>query len=129
MADAPAFEATELTASLTVKDVAASVAWYRDVIGFTPGDEYRPQGTLIAAQLLAGAVRILVTQDDGKRGERAKGEGFSLQLTTAHDVRALAERIKAAGATLDAEPFEAWGQRTLRLRDPDGFRLAISQRL
>jgi hypothetical protein len=30
------FSATELTASLTVKDIRKGLAWYRDVVGFTP---------------------------------------------------------------------------------------------
>jgi uncharacterized glyoxalase superfamily protein PhnB len=55
-----------------------------------------------------------------------KGEGFSLQITTAQDIDALASNAKRAGATLDSEPADAWGARVFRLRDPDGFRLVIS---
>ena len=77
--------------------------------------------------LRAGAVRLLLTQDDGARGtDRAKGVGFSLQFTTAQDVDALAAAAKRAGAELDTEPTDAFGARVFRLRDPDGFRLVIS---
>jgi uncharacterized glyoxalase superfamily protein PhnB len=47
-------------------------------------------------------------------------------LTTAESVDAIATRAKAAGAVLDSEPADAFGRRAFRLRDPDGFRIAIS---
>jgi uncharacterized glyoxalase superfamily protein PhnB len=120
------FEAIALTASLTAKDVRRSVAWYCDVLGFAVGREYERDGRLIAVTLNAGTVQILITQDDGAKGERAKGEGMSLQFTTAQDVDALARRVKASGGTLESEPADAWGARVFRLRDPDGFKLVIS---
>ena len=121
--------ATDLGASLTVASVARSRDWYRAVLGFTVDREFERDGDLFAASMRAGAARVLLTQDNGAKGEgRTKGEGFSLQFTTrgAGEVDAVAARAKAAGATLDTEPSDAWGQRVFRLRDPDGFRLVIS---
>src|SRR4051812_36509666 len=81
------FRARSLAASLTVKDVETSLAWYRDVIGFTLDRRHERDGSLVAASLKAGDVRILLGQDDGKKGwDRPKGEGFSLQLTTSQSV-------------------------------------------
>ena len=121
------FAATGLSASLTVDDLAASTAWYRDVLGFTVEREFERDGTPFAARLRAGSVAMLLTQDNGAKGTgRAKGEGFSLQLTTTQDIDALAARAKSHGVTLDTEPTDAWGARVFRLRDPDGFRLVIS---
>lgn len=121
------FTATSLAASLTANDLGASVTWYRDVIGFTVEREYERAGVVFAVRLRAGAVAILVTQDNGARGAgRAKGEGCSLQFTTPQNVDDLATQIKACGVTLDTEPGDAWGARVFRLRDPDGFQLVIS---
>jgi lactoylglutathione lyase len=122
------FHARTLSASLTVKDLQASLAWYRDVIGFTVDQRYEREGTLRAVALKAGEVRILIGQDDGARGlDRAKGQGFSLQLTTAQNVDEIATRIKARGGTLESEPTDMpWGPRMFRLQDPDGFKLVIS---
>jgi uncharacterized glyoxalase superfamily protein PhnB len=121
------FRARALSVSLTAKDIHKSIAWYRDVMGFTVVQQYEREGTLRAVSLTAGAVQILITQDDGAKGlDRAKGEGFSIQLTTAQNVDEIASRIKATGATLDSEPADAWGARVFRLRDPDGFKLVIS---
>jgi uncharacterized glyoxalase superfamily protein PhnB len=122
------FRARALMASLTATDLLKSLAWYRDVAGFVVDREYEREGKLVAVALKAGAVRIVLGQDDGAKGwDRAKGEGISLQLTTAQDVDDVARRIKERGGTLDSEPVDTpWGARAFRLRDPDGFRLAIS---
>ena len=122
--------ASELAASLTVKDLATSVAWYRDIVGFTIDRHHERDGRLLAVSLRAGQVRLLITQDDGAREgglDRAKGEGFSLQLTTPQDIDTLATRIQSRGGTLESAPVSMpWGVRIFRMRDPDGFRFTIS---
>jgi uncharacterized glyoxalase superfamily protein PhnB len=132
-ADAPRAEegslhGRTLSASLTVKDVEKSLAWYRDIVGFAVDRRHERDGTLRAVSLRAGDVRILIGQDDGKKGwDRVKGEGFSLQITTDRNVDEVAAGIRAKGATFDTEPTDTpWGARIFRLRDPDGFRLTIS---
>lgn len=116
-----------MTASLTVGDLRKSVAWYRDALGFTVDREIERGGQLRAVAIKAGAVRILLNQDDGAKGQRVKGEGFSLQLITAQSVDEFAQRIKDLGGSLDAEPADMpWGPRVFRVRDPDGFKFAIS---
>ena len=126
--DLAPFNATSVAASLTVKDIRKSLAWYRDVVGFTVDREHERDGQLRAVSFRAGAVRLLITQDDGAKGlDRAKGEGFSLQFTVAGRVDDVANRIKRCGGTLDSEPTDMpWGARVFRLRDPDGFKLVIS---
>jgi uncharacterized glyoxalase superfamily protein PhnB len=118
----------ELSASLTVRDVAASRDWYRDVLGFAVGRVFEREGKLMAVSLVAGAVRVLLTQDDGGKGlDREKGGGFSLQITTDEDVDAVARRFTEAGGVLELPPSDTpWGPRMFRLRDPDGFRFTIS---
>ena len=127
-ADPQSFRARALQASLTVKDLEKSLAWYRDVVGFTLDQRHERGGQLRAVSLKAGDVRILLGQDDGAKGwDRVKGEGFSLQFTTAQNVDDIAKRIRERGGTLEAEPTDTpWGGRVFRLRDPDGFRLVIS---
>jgi uncharacterized glyoxalase superfamily protein PhnB len=122
------FRARALMASLTVKDIQKSMAWYRDVMGFYIGEKYEREGKLMAVNLKAGSVEILITQDDGAKGmNRTKGEGFSLQFTTAQNVDAVAQRVKEMGGTLESEPKDMpWGARMFRVTDPDGFKLVIS---
>src|SRR5512140_901754 len=100
-AEPESFRARSLTASLTVNDLQKSVAWYRDVLGFTVDREHQREGTLVAVSLKAGEVQLLLGQDDGAKGlNRVKGEGLSLQFTTAQSVDEIAKRIKEAGGTL-----------------------------
>ena len=121
------FRGRTLAASLTVSDLQRSLAWYRDVVGFTVDRKFEREGRLAAVALKAGAVELLLGQDDGARGEgRVKGEGFSLQITTTQDVDALAKRIQDRGGLLTNEPADVWGARVFRMQDPDGFRLTIS---
>lgn len=114
--------------SLTVKDVEASLAWYRDILGFVVDRPYERDGKLMAVAMKAGTVRILLGQDDGARGiDRIKGEGFSLMLTTSQIVDEVAQRIKDRGGSLMTEPANMpWGSRIFRVQDPDGFKLVIS---
>lgn len=122
------FRARALNVSLTVKDLPTSLAWYRDVAGFTVERTYEREGTMAGAAMMAGDVRILLNQDDGARGtDRVKGEGFSMMLVTAQPVDDVAARIKSNGGTLESEPADMpWGSRMFRLKDPDGYRFAIS---
>ena len=117
-----------LSASLSVNDLQKSLAWYRDVLGFTVERQHERGGKLFAVSLSAGDVKVLITQDDGSKGsDRAKGEGFSLMITTSDNVDEIAARAKGAGATLDNEPSDTpFGMRMFRLRDPDGFKYTIA---
>ena len=128
MTQQDSFTASELGASLTVKDLKKSLEWYRDVMGFAVLREHERDGKLRAVSLQAGNVRILINQDDGAKGfDRVKGEGFSLQFTTKDNIDDLANRIKARGGTLATEPADMpWGPRVFRIQDPDGFKFVIS---
>lgn len=127
--DRAELRASALSVSLTVNDLEKSLAWYRDIVGFTVDQKHEREGKLRAVSLSAGDARILLGQDDGAKGwDRTKGEGCSFMLSTAQDVDEIAKRIKDLGGTLDLEPTDMpWGARLIRLLDPDGFRLAIAK--
>jgi len=127
-AEPESFRARSLNASLTVNDLAKSIAWYRDVVGFTVDREHERNGKVVAASLKAGSIQILLGQDDGAKGmDRVKGAGFSLQFTTAQNIDELANRINSQGVRLETEPTDMpWGVRVFRVADPDGFKLVFS---
>lgn len=122
------FKARSLSASLTVKDVTRSLAWYRDVLGFAVDRPYEREGRLVGVSLRAGDVRILLNQDNGAKGtDRVLAQGFSMMITTSEIIDEAAARIRAAGGTLDSEPADMpWGSRVFRVKDPDGYSYAIS---
>ena len=125
------FVASTLSASLTVRNLQKSLAWYQDVVGFTVDRKYERDGELRAVALKAGNVLLLIGQDDGAKGsDRVKGEGFSLTITTDQNIDEIANRIKELGGTLESEPADMlWGPRMFRLQDPDGFKLVITSPL
>jgi predicted enzyme related to lactoylglutathione lyase len=121
------FRASALRVSLTVKDLARSTAWYRDVLGFTIDEQHERDGKLRAVSLRAGDVQIVIGQDDGAKGwERVKGEGFSVQFTTEQNIDAIAARIVDRGGSLADGPRHALRNASLRLIDPDGFKLTVA---
>lgn len=122
--------ATTMGCSITCKNIADSVRWYREVLGFGVDQQWEAEGKLAGATISAGDIRIVLNQDDGKLGwDRIKGQGFYLQLNvaTGADVDATAARIKASGGTLVDEPADRpWGARMFQFKDPDGFKLGVS---
>ena len=125
----PQLEGQRLQASLTVKDLPRSVAWYADVLGFSVAQRSEKDGKLFAVTVDAGAVRVVLHQDDGAKGwDRVKGVGISLTISTGQDIDAVARRVKAHGSALESEPRDMpWGARSFRVRDPDGFLWTVSR--
>lgn len=117
-----------LMPALTVSDLAASVAWYRDVLGFIVAEEFRREDRLVGVRMTAGAVDFLLGQDDFAKGrDRKKGAGLRLYCITGQDIDQLAAAIKEKGGELAQEPQDQpWGARDLAVVDPDGFLISIS---
>ena len=122
------FRARSFSAALTANDLQKTVAWYRDAIGFVVVREFERDGKVMGVRLKAGSIEILINQDDGAKGwNRAKGEGIGLYFATAQSVDEIANRIKSTGTMLTTEPADMpWGTRSFRVKDPDGFNIAIS---
>jgi len=114
--------------SFTVDDLDKSLAFYRDVLGFTQKDQWMENGVVTGVELVAGSVTFWLGQDDWKKGRgRAKGEGFRLYCGTTQDVDALAARVRSTGTSLADEPRDMeWGGRAFAVRDPDGFLVTIA---
>jgi len=114
--------------SLTVNDLAASLAWYRDVLGCIVAQEIERDGKVVAVSLKAGAAELFLTQDDFAKGrDRKKGVGLRLYGMTSQDIDQLAEAIVSRGGVLAQPPQDQpWGTRDFAITDPDGFQLTIS---
>jgi catechol 2,3-dioxygenase-like lactoylglutathione lyase family enzyme len=112
----------------TVTDLERSIRFYTDVLGFVVSDRYHAgDGALQGVMLKAGVCELGLTQDDWAKGrDRQRGVAVRIWCTTAQDVDALAQRIKARNYPLTQEPKdESFGGRSLTLDDPDGFHLSI----
>jgi lactoylglutathione lyase len=114
--------------SFTVSDVEKSLAFYRDVLGFTPKERWEEEGALRGVEMVAGKVSFWLGQDDWKKGrDRVKGQGFRMYCETSQDVDGIAQRMRDAGLTLLEEPKdEPWGGRAFAVVDPDGFAITFA---
>lgn len=120
------FELTSIAPSLTVNDVAQSMTWYCDVLGFTVKQRWEHEGKLNGAELRAGRAVLYLGQDDWQMGrDRVKGQGFRLYWYTDQNIDQIAAGIKARGGTLASEPKDEWGMRFFNIEDPTGYKITI----
>lgn len=127
----------KLVPELLCSDMARSIAFYRDVLGFKILYE-RPEESF-AYMDLGGASIMLEQESDywftGKL-ERPYGHGINFEIGV-DDVDALYRRVKAADVTLFREIEERWyrrddqevGNRQFLVQDPDGYLLRFAQDL
>lgn len=107
--------------SLDVRDLEASVGWYRDVLGFQ---------VIISFVQLAHVRWIrfadLLLRPGDEKYERGRGVTISFQ-TPLDQVDSLAARAAQAGARILAEPSDRpWNTRDFVVADPDGYRLCFT---
>jgi lactoylglutathione lyase len=119
---------------LAVRDVAASVAFYRDVVGFAVEAEF--DDPPYASLALAGMRLSLAEQ--GHASEDRPGvemtapvdpsQAAAVVVVEVDDARAEYTAMQAAGVRLLAEPYEPpWGGCRFFAIDPDGFLVEIEQ--
>jgi lactoylglutathione lyase len=104
------------------------MAFYQDVLGFTPKERWEEEGVLRGIEMIAGKVSFWLGQDDWKKGrDRVKGQGFRLYCETPQDIDGMAQRVRDAGVTLLEEPKDQpWGGRAFAIVDPDGFAITFA---
>ena len=117
---------TAATPGLTVADIEASVAWYRDVLGFVVNERWESRGKLEAVEMRSGYVSFFLAQDNWKKGRRRrKGQGVRIYCSTDRDVDLYAEQVQAEGNTLTQLPTTEMGMRSFSVDDPDGYQITI----
>jgi uncharacterized glyoxalase superfamily protein PhnB len=115
-----------LSVALTADDVAASLKFWVDGVGFHVKQRWEKDGQLLGAELVAGSCMIGVSQDDWAKGrDRTKGVGISIYAESTQGVDALAERLRSRGVAFEGPTTTEWGWKQVSLRDPDGFRLIV----
>jgi uncharacterized glyoxalase superfamily protein PhnB len=119
-------QGTSIMPSLTVDNLKQSLDFFAG-LGFEVEERWEEKGVLLGATLKAGQARLGVNQDDGKKGrDRIKGAGMRLYIEAKDDIDQVAERAKAAGLTLQAEPHDTeWGTRAFEVTEPSGFLVTV----
>ena len=116
--------------TLAVADVAASVEWYTERVGFASVFSLpRPDGGVAMAHLRwRKYVDLLLAPDAGLADDgRRKGVGVALSfLADSEPVDDLAARLVAGGVEIAEGPVtRPWNVRDIVVLDPDGYRLVF----
>jgi PhnB protein len=121
-----------LVPALGVADVATSVQFYSEVLGFEvtftfPGDD----GELVHASVKRGDSEFMFGRLRGDLHDQAPlGRGVSFYMTVGEneDIDAFFARVKETGAEIIQEPADQfWGNRDWAVADPDGYHLYVAK--
>jgi catechol 2,3-dioxygenase-like lactoylglutathione lyase family enzyme len=128
----------KLAPELLVSDIAASLAFWRDRLGFAIAYA-RPEQGFAYLERPEGA-QIMLCQRSGswESGplDIPYGRGVMLQVAVA-DIEPVQHSLGAAGWALYAGPRDVWrdvgdrkaGQREIFVQDPDGYLIMLAQDL
>jgi catechol 2,3-dioxygenase-like lactoylglutathione lyase family enzyme len=111
-------------------DLKKSIAFY-ELLGFK-FDKVKGDEDHIEPVVEPGGMRLMI---DGKKlmtelihaePKPSNHSAFAILYDSPEEVNAVAERVKQAGHTIVAEPWDAfWGQRYAIVEDPDGYRIDL----
>ena len=110
---------------LVVSDIERSVSFYCDKLGFVEPALWGDPPCF--AMINRDEFDLMLTLADSLDRVRPHGlEGVWDLYIRVEDARAEADALRAAGVTLDLEPYERDYQMTeLEISDPDGYRICI----
>jgi catechol 2,3-dioxygenase-like lactoylglutathione lyase family enzyme len=127
-----------LVPELLVEDIAASLPFWCDLLGFAIAYR-RPEERFVYLERPEGA-QIMLCQRNGRWEtatlERPLGRGVMFQVYV-DDIDAVSAALAAAGVKLRAGPREVWrsygdregGQREIFVQDPDGYLVMIAENI
>ncbi len=122
----------ELRVALTTDNFERLASFYRQGLGLEPSQVWpEDQGRALVLDLGRAMLEVFdkrqaETVDQIEVGRRVSGPiRFALQVP---DLEAAMERLLAHGATLVHPPVVTpWGDRNVRLQDPDGMQITLFQ--
>lgn len=117
-----------LTPYLTVSDAEESLAFYEKAFGFGRGTTMTgPEGGIMHAEMTYQGKTVIMFSPEGawspmRTPAHCGGEPSTNFYIYCADVDGLTEQARTVGAKVLAEPEDMfWGDRMVRLRDPDGY--------
>ena len=108
----------------TVRDIEASVAFYRDKLGFTPAFDFVKDGKRHGAYLrIAG--RTFLEMFQGTLTQPAEGQAYRHLCLEVQDIQKAAAELRARGVEVTEPKLGADGSWQAWIRDIDGNRIEL----
>jgi uncharacterized glyoxalase superfamily protein PhnB len=129
-----AYTLNKLTPNLIVADVARSVAFYCDVLGFTREHAVPDDGSpLVFASVRSGAVEIFLNAPDPAIAEypafRDRPIGGTLTLfIEVEEIARMHDELKARAPIVMPLERKWYGVTEFAIADPDGYIITLAQR-
>ena len=121
----------QLIPMLCAADVAKSLQWYRDALGFeidTPESKHEESGRLVWCMMRRGEVRLMLTTGSAMasdNAERRRGRNQTTLYCYPDDVMPIYESLKSKGYEVTHPLVTFYGMKEIVLQDPDGYRVCL----
>ena len=125
---------TKHTPNLVVSDFARSLAFYRDVLGFTPIVTVPDEAPFVFALMQRDALELFLNdigvarQEGGHLGLDAGKSGVSLYFDVT-GIHALLEAVKGKAPVVMPLERKFYGVTEFAITDPDGYLITFAERL
>jgi lactoylglutathione lyase len=124
----------KLTPNLVVRNVEASLKFYREVLGLEPAITVPEESPYVFASVSNGSVEIFFNDQKTVAAEYPKLAatiGASLTLYMEVDsLQAVLDRVQKAGAKISMPVTDQfYGMREFAVEDEDGYTITVAQRL
>jgi uncharacterized glyoxalase superfamily protein PhnB len=125
----------KLTPNLVVRNVAASMEFYRSVLGFQPAITVPEQAPYVFGSVVNGPVEIFfndqktVAEDYPALGARPIGGSLTLFIEV-EGIEELLSAVKASGAKITMPLKDKfYGMREFAFEDPEGWILTLAEKI
>lgn len=125
----------KLTPNLVIRDVAASMEFYRSVLGFQPAITVPDQPPYVFGSVTSGNVEIFfndrkaVAEDYPPLGARPAGGALTLFMEVEGIEEVLAAVQKSSAKIVMPLKQQFYGMREFAFEDPEGWIITIAERI
>jgi uncharacterized glyoxalase superfamily protein PhnB len=125
-------ELKKLTPNLVVSNVEKSLAFYRDVLGFTPTATVPVASPLVFAALQSGGVEVFLNAPEPAIAEypafanRSIGGTLTLYIEV-HGIKSLYETLKTTAPIVTPLEKKFYGVTEFVIQDPDGYLITFGE--
>ena len=114
---------------LATGDMHETIAFYRDVLGFTLGDKFESSGVISWCEMRSGDSVLMFTEHETSTHESGAKEVFAQTAIALYvsNVEEVYEDLVAKGLTVSALRVTFYGMKEFDVQDPTGYTLLIGE--